>query len=534
MLSKIVIKNFKSYRDFSLSLHQDINIIVGDNEAGKSTLLEAINLVLTSQLNGRHILNELTPYIFNRGAVIDYLAGIANHKPTPLPSILIEAYFNDPENQHSTLKGTNNTHSENCPGIYLSIEFDPSYEKEYKAYIADEAKVTTIPIEFYTIKWMAFSNNSITYRSVPLNSTLIDTSTIRLQNGTDRYVSKIIQDTLKLREKTELSLNYRQLKESFASISSIVEINKKLNEKKGDITEKNLSISVDISQKTNWDAILTSYLDDVPFDFIGKGEQSSIKMKMAMEGELEIPSIVMIEEPENHLSFANMNKLISTIKERNAGKQVILTTHSSFVLNKLDISKLKLLNADKTVMTFDDLDIETKNFFMKLPGYDTLRVILCKKVILVEGPSDELIVQRAYRDKYGKIPIEDGVDIFCVDALSFKRFLDLSIGLKKDIYVITDNDENVEVNIKQKYEGYIENEYVHICYDPDEEFPTLEPQLIKANSEDTSVIKKILGHEDYNDNRLLNYMIKNKTKCALKIFEAEESIKMPGYINDAI
>jgi predicted ATP-dependent endonuclease of OLD family len=37
-----------------------------------------------------------------------------------------------------------------------------------------------------------------------------------------------------------------------------------------------------------------------------------------------------------------------------------------------------------------------KNILNKLPGYDTLRLILCNKAILVEGPSDELIVQKAY------------------------------------------------------------------------------------------------------------------------------------------
>ncbi len=35
-----------------------------------------------------------------------------------------------------------------------------------------------------------------------------------------------------------------------------------------------------------------------------------------------------------------MNRLISNINEKNEGKQVILTTQSSFVLNKLDISKM--------------------------------------------------------------------------------------------------------------------------------------------------------------------------------------------------
>ncbi|MEE3953494.1 ATP-dependent nuclease [Peribacillus frigoritolerans] len=534
MLSKIVIKNYKSYIDFSLDFNQDINIIVGDNEAGKSTLLEAINLVLTCQMNSRHISNEITPYIFNTSIVAEYLESIVAKNPTALPSILIEAYFDDPEKQYSSLKGTNNTLNEDCPGVYLSLEFDSAFEEEYKAYIADEKKITTIPIEYYTFKWMSFSNNSITFRSIPLNSTLIDTSTIKLQNGTDKYVAKIIQDTLEIREKTELSLQYRKLKESFASIPAIEEINTNLNSKKGDITDKTLTISVDISQRSNWDSILTSYLDDVPFDFIGKGEQSSIKMKMALESELEKLSVIMIEEPENHLSYANMNKLISSIKERNVGKQVILTTHSSFILNKLDISKMILLHSNKTVMTFDNLDSETKKFFMKLPGYDTLRIILCKKVILVEGPSDELIVQRAYKDLYKKLPIEDGVDIFCVDALSFKRFLDLSIGLKKPIYVITDNDGDIEKNINQKYEGYIDNDYVNICFDSDEAFQTLEPQLLKANQEDTSILKKIMGHEKYTDNRLVQYMINSKTECALKIFEAKDSIKMPRYIINAI
>ncbi|MFS0824805.1 ATP-dependent nuclease [Bacillus sp. 1P02SD] len=534
MLSKVVLKNYKSYMDFSLDFNTDVNIIIGDNDSGKSTLLEAINLVLTCQLNNRHISNEITPYIFNTSVIAEYIEGIKAKKPTPLPAILIEAYFNDSDNLYSSLKGTNNTEGTDCPGVYLSIEFDPSFEEEYKSYIEDESKVKTIPIEYYTFNWYSFANNSITYRSIPFNSALIDTSTIKLQNGTDRYIYKIIQDTLEVREKTELALNYRQLKESFAAITSIQEINEKLNSKKGDITDKSLSISVDISQKNNWDTIITSYLDDVPFDFIGKGEQSSIKMKMALESNNNTTSLVMIEEPENHLSYANMNKLISSIKEKNAEKQVILTTHSSFVLNKLDISKMILLHSNKSVITFNDLEEDTKKFFMKLPGYDTLRIILCEKVILVEGPSDELIVQRAYKDLHNKLPIEEGVDIFCVDALSFKRFLDLSIGLKKKIYVITDNDGDIEKNITHKYEGYLDNEFVTICYDTDTNYNTLEPQIVKANKDDTSVLKKILGHPEYDDERLTQYMINNKTNCALKIFEADESIKMPRYILDAI
>jgi len=36
---------------------------------------------------------------------------------------------------------------------------------------------------------------------------------------------------------------------------------------------------------------------------------------------------------------------------------------------------------------------DTYNYFIKLPGFNTLRVLLANKIILVEGPADELIIQ---------------------------------------------------------------------------------------------------------------------------------------------
>lgn len=53
-IDKIKIVNFKSFEgEFELKLNKDLNIIVGDNEAGKSTILEAINLVLSGLVGGK-------------------------------------------------------------------------------------------------------------------------------------------------------------------------------------------------------------------------------------------------------------------------------------------------------------------------------------------------------------------------------------------------------------------------------------------------------------------------------------------------
>lgn len=534
MINKLKIKNYKSYEDFELNLNPDLNIIIGDNEAGKSTLLEAVNLVLTGQLNNRLLQNELSPYLFNVESVKKYLQDLMSNPQAELPKIIIELYFDNPDNIYSELKGINNLLRIDSPGASICIEFDSTYQTEYEAYIQDVSTIKTLPIEYYKVVWRSFAGNSLTSRSIPARSTLIDTTTSKYQNGTDIYLHKILNDSLEPSQRTELAVHYRKLKETFSENQSISTINQRLNEKKGDITDKNLNVSVDISSKSNWDKIITAYLDEVPFEYIGKGEQNAIKMKLALESNTELEAVVLIEEPENHLSLSNLNKLLNVIKTKNEDKQLIITTHSSFILNKLDIGKMILLSNDKEITTFNDLDEETRDFFMRLPGYDTLRLVLSQKVILVEGPSEDLIVQRAYKDLHGKLPLEDGVDIFCVDGLSFKRFIEISTNLQKEITIITDNDGDIEKNIEKKYQEYISNELVKICYGQDEAFKTLEPNIVEVNKQNLTDLKEILGHPAYTDHRLLEYMLNNKTKCALKIFEADKNIQMPGYILDAI
>lgn len=56
-IRKVKIHNFKCYRDIEIALEEGLNIIIGDNEAGKSTILEAINLALTGIISGKSIWN---------------------------------------------------------------------------------------------------------------------------------------------------------------------------------------------------------------------------------------------------------------------------------------------------------------------------------------------------------------------------------------------------------------------------------------------------------------------------------------------
>ena len=170
---------------------------------------------------------------------------------------------------------------------------------------------------------------------------------------------------------------------------------------------------------------------------------------------------------------------------------------------------------------------------MKLPGYDTLRLVLAKSVLLVEGPSDELVVQRAYCDTHnGRLPIQDGVDVISVRGLSFKRFLDIARLLKKKIAVITDNDGRPHTEVEARYADYSTHDFITIHVGCGEAFKTLEPQILDAN--DRATINTILGTKYATDELLIKYMTANKATVALKIFESETSITMPGYIQRAV
>ena len=124
--------------------------------------------------------------------------------------------------------------------------------------------------------------------------------------------------------------------------------------------------------------------------------------------------MILLEEPENHLSHVNLNRLVKHISNEYNEKQILITTHSSFVANKLGLDKIIMLKNNKYVR-FRDLKSETYDFFKKNAGYDTLRLILSKKTILCEGDSDELIIQKAYMQlNDGRLPIEDGIEVISV------------------------------------------------------------------------------------------------------------------------
>lgn len=538
-IERILIIGYKKFKELDISLRPDINIIVGDNEAGKSTILEAVDICLSGLISHRYIRNEISQALFNREIIDSYLASMSTEKKAPPPFITIELHLGG--EGLAEFQGDRNYKKEDSCGLSVHIRLDERNNDLYGEWV-QLGDYSGLPIELYGVFWETFARDrDITIRHIPLKSAYIDSTQNRPSNGNDIYISKMIKDLLDKDELIEILRAQRKANESFSGDDAIIRINKKIDEA-AKVSRKTVSIGVEQITTNAWDSGLYTYIDGVPFVHAGKGEQSIVKTKVAIaHRKAEEKNVLMIEEPENHLSHAKLNELLIDLSSMRGERQIIITTHSSFVANKLGLDSLILLG-DGRVLPFGSLDERDKDFFRKLPGYDTLRLLLCKKAFLVEGDSDELIVQKAYQvANGGRLPIQDGIDVISV-GMAFKRFLVIAKMIDLEVRVVTDNDGHPEA-VEAKYREF-SSPRIKICFDGNVDsgdlkigtkpfnYNTLEPKLVKENKKE--LVEKILGRTFGSEDDLHVYMHSNKTDCALAFFSTDLPFCFPNYILEAI
>ena len=438
----------------------------------------------------------------------------------------------------------------NCPektkkcGFSFTISFDSEYLPEVEEASRSE-HFDSLPIEYFEASWTTFSGEKVTPRMLPITSALINPNgDMRPSFGTDRATKSLI-DTLDKNDRLALSQGARKGKDGFRQAVRNGEINQKLA-RSASFKAGNPELDVNLGSADSWYRDLTISLSGVPYENIGAGPQCLLQSEISfgsISGGSSKPTVVLIEEPENHLSYGNLNRLLSLLSSYQ-GSQFLCTTHSSFVANKLGLENLVVIgSATDGILstTLKHLPEATYSFFRKLPGFETLRLALVDKAVLVEGPSDELIIQRAYQDKYGRSPLADGIDVISA-GLAFERFLSIAQLIGKKVAIVTDNDGNPE-KVAKKFEPYLPLENIQAFFDskahdePHDDYPTLRLDTLEATlvrSAGREALCSLLGRKDESDHSLIHYMETNKTDTALSIFDSDTSIAFPDYITGAI
>lgn len=513
LITKIRFKNYRRFRDYTIVPNDRINILIGDNEVGKSSVLEAIDMVANG--NARSVENTGLDKLINIDAVKDYISGERTFDN--LPVLIIELYLSGSFDH--TMNGKNNTDGIKCDGIRLVCAPNPDYRTEILDALCAHADY--FPYDYYSVRFSTFADEGYTGYKKKIRSAMIDNANMNSEYATNDFIYRMyLQYTAEdTKERALHKSRYRQMRNAFRTESF-----RPLNERIP--PNKNYAFGLKSGTSMALERDIMIYEGDVGIDNKGTGQQVFIKTDFALERSGDNVDIVLIEEPENHLSHVNLRKLVQRVAETRRG-QLFITTHNNLISTRLELKNLLIMHisSEEGPITLHDLSDDTAKYFMKTPPASIVEYALSRKVILVEGPSEYMLLERFYQSVMNRSPEMDDVHIIDVRGLSFKRYLEIAKLLGSKVAVLTDNDNNAQRYCVDKYSEYASNVNIKVFFDNDDEKPTFEIVLYGDNQ---ALCDGLFGE------KAQEYMLKHKTEAAYRLLLQDQQIVVPKYFQRAI
>lgn len=517
IIQKVILHNFKRFQHLEVDLDPTMNIFIGDNESGKSTILQAIDLVARGSRT--RIENLGIDRLFNVETIKSFMTNINMEN---LPEMFVELYFN-PVLDQGLEGGNNSKRVHNACGIKMICRANqaPAYSREIHRILTQPNAV--FPLEYYTVEFYTFSGDPYNGYNKKLNTIMIDNSQIGSPYAMREYVHDIYYGSLNEAARVSTKHAYHDSKNQFEQTV--------LAQYSAAIAPYTFAVKESSDDNIETDITLTH--NNIPIENKGTGLQCFIKTEMSLKRVINDIDSVLIEEPETHLSYMNMLKLIDMIKETE-NRQLFISTHSDLICTRLNLQKCILFNStSQTFAQLSALTTETAEFFMKAPDNNMLQFVLSKKVILVEGDAEFILMEALYRNTLQKEMTGSGIGVIAVDGKCFKRYLEIARILHIKVAVITDNDHDYVNNITDNYSDYTQDQFVNIRIysDTNNEHYTFEVCIYAENQEwlDTLIRPRL------RTNTVLGYMTANKAEVAYELLSTKaNSIIVPQYIQDAI
>lgn len=523
MISRIILQNFKRYKRVDFICNSDINIFVGENGAGKSTLLYAIGLVLS----GSHSLIERSSLanIFNQEAILEFMS---TKDIKQLPEVIIEIFFDGINTEISSnfnLEGKHNSQNIKAFGLSLKITPNQDYITEMNS-VLNDSNWTVFPFEFYRVEFLTFSGKSYSSYNKPYKfiHSIVNTSLIDTQQEIQKRIHEVYLDNISAENRAKVNHQYRINSLNFLHTLRKDELLKE--------SGSEFQLHFDESENSFRDSI-SAVKNGVDIKNLGQGEKVLLGVENAYSHLKETVKILLIEEPENHLSFQNLQKLVNMLSS-NTGVQVFIGTHSNMIASRLGVDNLHFLDNGQ-ISKLEGLNRDTIRFFQKSTNQNLLNFSLGKKIILVEGNAEYILMEKFFEMIHSKKPEDLNVSIISVDGLSFERYLEIAACfVDKKVVVITDNDSDYAGNVQSKYSSYQQFQNIKVSSDLDNDNQTFEICIYKNN-------KALLDSSGLTKSKdLQGYMLREKAEFALRLLEHLETDNIskkfiiPNYIKEAI
>ena len=523
MIEEIKLKNFKRFRETTIPFNKGRNMLIGENGVGKSSVLLAISCVLSGSYSLIEKLGVHT--LFNVEVIQEFMN--SEKKYVDLPIVEVELFITNEVVNHE-INGKKNSTGTEKNGLKMRI----CPNDDLSELLADSLEKTKIfPYEYYNVEFSTFSDRSYSsYRKYPnyIRYSYMDNTKINSKHAMKEFVNRIYES------KTDRSLRYR-INNEYRDLTH--QFSDDLYTKFALESSEDLKIKLNTQSESSFQDNISVEKAGIFIENLGQGEKTFINTDFMLANSNEDTNVIIIEEPENHLSYLNMHKLIDRIMAADDEKQTFIATHSNMIASRLDL-KNAVFFSELGITKLNDLTLETSKFFEKAPDNNVLNFILSERALLVEGDAEYILLNEFYKWIHGKEPYNDSVTILSCGGKTFKRYLELARILNKKVAVITDNDQDYNTNIFNNYSEY-ESDQIRIYAEEDNKLYTFEVSLYENNR---TFIESYLANPRMN-NGVQNYMLNNKAESAFRLLSlftndnpdtTINKFSIPTYIEEAI
>ncbi|WP_111978680.1 ATP-binding protein [Algibacillus agarilyticus] len=391
-IEKIILANFRSYKDEIEIDFDDLNVFVGRNDIGKSTILEALDIFFNENKGIIKIDKDDVNKQAKAEEDTDIKIGVVFGDLPPTltidatnPTKLDEEYLLNKDDKLEVIKVFPNAGKEKifvkafhptnpaCANLHLKKQ------AELKKLLTDEMECAdkTKNSEVRKAIWSHHAED------LQLDDINIELTKIDAKNSWEQLKSYLpmyalfqsdrknsdgdseIQNPLKLA--VQEILKDQRLMDSLNAVA--VEVEAKLNEVAGKTLEKlnemnpeiadSLTPVIPSAESLKWVDVFKSVSitgdEDIPINKRGSGVKRLVLLNFfraeaeRRKNESNVPDIIYaIEEPETSQHPSHQRKLIEAFKElsQSENTQVLLTTHSPSIVKLLDFEHLKLIKKE--------------------------------------------------------------------------------------------------------------------------------------------------------------------------------------------
>lgn len=484
-ISNISIQNYKSYRTLSVDFKDGINLLIGQNNAGKSNLLRALAIIFDSTSKKQLSINDICRDIS--------LEELKHHSPKVTITVLLKQSEKEELLGDELVTVSNWLVSLEEPYLAkIQYEFflPEAEEGKYEELIANASNVGTAWriiedsfIRLYINKiWVGHPENQVQIDGESLNKfdfqflnairdverDMYSGKNTLLKNVIDFFIDYDLKSDKNLTKEQQLEkINIR--KNSFEGTSQeLVEIIKnRLKAGNSEILSyvDSIGASFDDSRPDFEGKITESELYSVlqlivrqntginiPITNNGLGYNNLIfmslllaKMQVDSDGKYlgsnaKVFPILAIEEPEAHLhptmQFQFIKFLKKNISEKKV-KQVFITSHSTHITASSSLDDIICLYQDngKTAVSypgkvFYDVvgekkyqeNLNSKKYVQRFLDATKSNLLFSEKIILVEGIAEQLLIP-IFADYLGKSLEDNHISVVNIGGRYFEHFL---------------------------------------------------------------------------------------------------------------